>query len=491
MRRTTPLTAAALLGLTVLGPTTIPAQAAGETCRGEAATVVGTGPSLTGTEGRDVIVTGTATRVDALGGNDLVCVTGSTSGSDFVDVDAGTGDDVVDTTAVQPGHYVISVLGAGADTLVGGRAKDTAYAGVQERTPNGGYASGADTETDTIDTGEANDGVFTGSPGAPNRDVVTLGRGIDYLYVNGSALTPEAVLDGGEGEDGLLITAGSGDVTLDMTQGTFTSGQGTARLTGFDFTRLGVGTGTVTFRGTEGDDDLTVRPIDGAPTLDLTTGGGNDTVALEPATAIAAGSRIDAGAGDDTLVAATETGRLALDLPAQRLSVGAVDARATGLEDAFLMAPEVGMTGDGGDNALRWNGCDATMRGGSGNDALRWQFDYLFESYTFRCSGDVSMNGGDGRDSLRGSTSDDVLVGGRGRDTIEGRGGADRIRAGDGFDKIDGGEGPDRVSGGAGRDVINGRAADDVLLGGPGRDTVDGSNGRDRCVAETTKRCER
>ena len=41
MRRTTPLTAAAMLGLALLAPTTS-ASAAGETCRGEAATLVGT-----------------------------------------------------------------------------------------------------------------------------------------------------------------------------------------------------------------------------------------------------------------------------------------------------------------------------------------------------------------------------------------------------------------------------------------------------------------
>lgn len=49
MRRTTPLTTAALLGLALLTPATA-ATAAGETCRGEAATIVGTGPTVTGTE---------------------------------------------------------------------------------------------------------------------------------------------------------------------------------------------------------------------------------------------------------------------------------------------------------------------------------------------------------------------------------------------------------------------------------------------------------
>ncbi|QSR29326.1 hypothetical protein CFI00_02180 [Nocardioides sp. S5] len=490
MRRTTPLTTAALLGLALLTPATA-AVAAGETCRGEAATIVGTGPTVTGTEGRDVIVTAAAGVVDALGGDDLICVTGPGGSSNLLSVVAGAGDDVVDTTAAPANFYVTTVLGAGADTFAGGPASDTVYTGERASTGGGGYTFGADTEKDTVDTGEGNDTAWTGAAGTPNRDVVRLGVGTDLLYLGAANATSEAVLDGGEGLDGLRLTGGSGDLTLDMARGTFTSPQGTAAFTAFESTSLEVGTGTVTYRGTEGDDDVTLRPTDGVPALDVTTGGGDDDVTLEPATAIGTGSRIDTGAGADNLVAATETGRLALDLATQRLGVGGVDAVAVGLEDAFLMAPEVVMNGDDGDNELRWNGCDATLRGGLGDDSLRWQFDYVFETYTFDCDGEVSMNGGDGRDSLRGSGADDQLIGGRGHDTIEGRGGDDRIRGSRGNDEVDGGNGRDKVSGGAGNDVLKGRSADDVLIGGPGRDRVDGSNGRDRCVAERKTRCER
>lgn len=490
MRRTTPLTTAALLGLALLTPATA-ATAAGETCRGEAATIVGTGPTVTGTEGRDVIVTASADKVDALGGDDLICVTGPGGSSNLLSVDAGAGDDVVDTTALAAGFYVGTVLGAGADTFAGGPASDTVYAGERASTGNGGYTFGADTEKDTIDTGAGDDAAWTGAAGTPNRDVVRLGLGTDRLYLGAANATSAAVLDGGEGLDGLRLTGGSGDLTLDMARGTFTSSQGMAAFTSFEFSSLEVGTGTVTYRGTEGDDDVTLQPTGGVPTLDVTTGGGDDDVTIEPATAIGPGSRIDTGAGTDILVAATDTGRLTLDLATQRFGVGGVDAIAVGLEDAFLMAPEVVMNGDDGDNELRWNGCDATLRGGLGDDSLRWQYDYVFESYTFDCDGEVSMNGGDGRDSLRGSGADDLLIGGRGHDTIEGRGGDDRVRGSRGNDKVDGGQGRDRVSGGAGNDVLEGRGADDVLIGGPGRDRVDGSNGRDRCVAERKTRCER
>jgi hypothetical protein len=65
--RTISLTAVALLGAALLAPVGT-ATAAGETCQGQAATIVGTpGGQIVGTEGADVIVTNGATNVDALG----------------------------------------------------------------------------------------------------------------------------------------------------------------------------------------------------------------------------------------------------------------------------------------------------------------------------------------------------------------------------------------------------------------------------------------
>ncbi len=489
MRRTTPLTAAVLLGLALLAPTTS-ATAAGETCHGEPATIVGTGPSLTGTEGRDVIVTGPAGVVDALGGDDFICVTGPVRSSDVLSVVAGAGNDLVDTSALEPGYYVTTVLGTGADRFIGGRAGDAVYAGEQTRTSDGGYASAPDTEKDTIDTGEGNDSVFTGSPGAPNRDVVTLGLGADYLFLGASAVTSEAVLDGGAGEDVLSLTGGDGDIALDMAQGTITSDQGTARFAAFEASRLSVGSGRVTYRGTAGDDDLEVHPRSAMPTLDIATAAGQDRIVVEPAT-IAAGSRIDGGDGRNILVAANRSGTMALDLTAGSLVIDGRSMGVAGLQDALLMAPEISMTGNARGNNLFFAGCDATLVGGAGRDQLLNVYDSTFESYVFDCSARTRMSGGGGADRLRGGQGKDVLLGGSGNDTVEGRGGNDRINAGRGRDAVDGGEGRDVVRGGAGRDTLEGRGAADVLIGGSGIDSADGSTGRDRCVAEREQRCER
>ncbi len=81
----------------VVGVLALPVSAvAGETCQGEAATVVGSPEVMTllGTDGDDVIVTNGSWAIFADDGNDRVCVTGNPGL-----VYAGFGDDVVDSTA--------------------------------------------------------------------------------------------------------------------------------------------------------------------------------------------------------------------------------------------------------------------------------------------------------------------------------------------------------------------------------------------------------
>ncbi|HEV2798774.1 MAG TPA: hypothetical protein VGV65_14260 [Nocardioides sp.] len=490
MRSTTPLITTALLGLGLLGPTALPAQAAGETCRGEAATIVGTGATVTGTEGRDVIVTGPAGTVDALGGDDLVCVTGGAANSNFVTVDAGSGADLVDTSTLAPGYYVTAVLGAGADTFAGGRSDESVWAGERTKLPNGTYIPGADTDKDTIDTGEAGDFVLSGSAGAVNRDVVSLGLGNDSVTVCSLQVGADASFDGGEGTDRVWIDTGSTDIALDMTAGTFTTSAGTARITAFEGVNLSAGTSRVTYRGTAGDEVVDISPTGGTPTVDIATAGGQDEIVLEPAT-IAAGSRIDGGDGRNGLVAANASGTMSLDLPRQELVIDGRAIAATGLQDAFLIATDVTMVGDGRANILSFAGCDADLTGGAGRDRLLNVFDSYFEKYTFDCRAETRISGDGGADTLQGGQGGDVLSGGSGNDTIYGRGGKDRIRGGSGQDTVDAGEGRDDVRGGGGRDRLDGKDAADTLIGGAGRDVADGAKGRDRCVAEREQRCER
>lgn len=464
MRRTTTLTAAGLLGLALLAPTTA-ARAVGETCRGEAATLVGTGPSLTGTEGRDVIVTGPAGVVDALGGDDLICVTARTTGSNVLVVDAGAGDDVVDTSAVFGGYYVTTTLGAGADALVGGAAGDTVFAGTKADPQ-------VDTERDVVDTGEGGDSVITGSAGETDHDVVRLGGGADRLHLLSTAVGSDAVLDGGGDDDTLRLVAGDGDLVVDMALGTFTTARGATAFTSFEVADLTVGAGRVTYRGTARNDSVTVHPTGAPPVLDISTAEGQDEIVVEPAN-IAAGSRFDGGIGRNALVAANRAGSMALDLERGTFVVDGRPSTVAGIQDADLKAPTVSMVGDSRGNNLFFSGCDGTLVGNAGRDRLANVYDGRFETYTYDCRARVDASGGPANDRLRGGQADDRLRGGTGGDTIEGRGGNDRIRGDGGKDTLDGGKGRDDVRGGA------------------GRDRADGAADRDRCVAERELRCER
>ena len=487
MRRTTTLTAAGLLGLALLAPTTA-AQAAGETCRGETATLVGTGPTLTGTEGRDVIVTARAGVVDTLGGDDLICVNSAMTNSNVLVVDAGAGDDVVDTSTAADGHYVTTTLGAGADTLLGGPASDTVHAGPRVDPPT-------DTERDVIYTGAGSDSVVTGSAGAEDHDVVRLGEGDDRLTLRTTSVGSDAVLDGG-GEviygagDTLLLNAGDGDLAIDMSLGTFTGAEGSGAFSSFEDVDLTVGAGRVTYRGTVGNDAVAVHPTAAPPVLDIAGAAGQDEIVVEPGS-IAAGSRIDGGEGRNLLFAANRAGTMAIDLVEGTLVVDGRASTVAGIQDAQLMATEVSMVGDSRGNNLFFSGCDATLVGGAGRDRLLNVYDARFETYVYDCRARVHADGGAGADRLRGGQAGDRLLGGSGNDLIEGRGGNDKIRGDAGRDTLVGGEGRDDVRGGTEGDRLKGQAAADTLLGGPGRDRADGFQGRDRCVAERERRCER
>lgn len=514
--RTTTLTAAGLLGLALMSPVAA-ASAAAETCRGEAATIVGTGPTITGTEERDVVVTNGATDVDTLGGDDLVCVVPSAGASTFVpttvDVDAGAGDDVVDasTSRATPGVFTV-ILGVGADTYVG--------AGGQDEVTTGTRADLVDDDTDTVRAGGFYDRVITGAKNGASHDVVDTGADPDVIQLTSTAFAAGAVLAAGSGEDTLQVEIASGDVSFDMAPGVMRTATGNATLSSVEEVALTTRSdGLVTYAGTDSEDSLRIHPRGATPTLDVATKSGADEIVIEPAD-ISAASRIDAGPGQDELVAASDTGRLELNLERDRFEIDNTSVIADSLEHAVLMAPEVRLVGDAGRNVLGYVGCEATMRGGAGRDELYRTSDNEFQRYRFDCLSSASMNGGSGADRLFGGPGADRLSGGSGRDLLKGRNSRDVLRGGKGRDALyghaddddlRGGKGPDRLRGHGGEDDLRGGMADDRLwsggddddlrgnggndrlFAGKGSDTADGGPGHhDRCrAAERERRCER
>lgn len=85
-----------------------------------------------------------------------------------------------------------------------------------------------------------------------------------------------------------------------------------------------------------------------------------------------------------------------------------------------------------------------------------------------------NLNGGNGRDSLTGTSGNDIINGNNGNDTLTGLAGDDLLTGGNSVDRLRGGTGNDRLNGGNGDDLF-------ILAATEGTDTVeDFKNGSDR-----------
>jgi Ca2+-binding RTX toxin-like protein len=235
--------------------------------------------------------------------------------------------------------------------------------------------------------------------------------------------------------------------------------------------------------GTGGNDMISLDETNGAlPAAQLFGGAGNDT--------LIGGSGNDllfGGAGNDTLL-----GKAGNDL----LFGGAGN-------DTLIGGGNDQMFGQAGNDLMIWNPGEGTdlMEGGDGNDTAEVNGGNGAETFT------ITPNGTRVRfDRVSpapfsldiGTTENLVLHAGGGDDTITAVNGlANLIQltldGGDGNDTITGGDGNDVLIGGAGNDVvIGGRGNDNAQLGGgddtfvwnpgDGSDTVEGGDGTDTLV---------
>lgn len=434
MIRTTTLAVVALLGAGLLTPTA--ASAAGETCHGQAATLVGSDrtPRLVGTEGPDVVVTNGSQQVDTLGGDDVICVTGFGA-----QVSSGDGDDLVDGSSLTR-RGATARLGAGSDRFIGGPGSDAVHAGSPVDLDQ------VDTEPDVIETGTGSrafgpDAVFSGQAGTVNDDVVRMVRGT--LQWKGDP-GPGAVLDGGSDSSiGIQVTSAD-DVAIDTGAQTIAlGGRPTLTMKGFTGFRVVAqdGPASFSFAGSDRDEQLLMEFWEATPhTVDM--GAGDDAVHYYSyGRRAAAGSTYTGGPGRDELeLTLPDEVDLDLDLQRGRLALGPrrneVTIPAEGFEDATLMAEDVEVVGTGRPNLVYVLACRSRVEGRGGDDRLV-AFDVVIDE-RLACKG-----------------SRNTFLGGRGDDVLEGTFRRDR------------------------------------LIGGPGRDRADGQKGRDTCQAERTRSCER
>jgi Ca2+-binding RTX toxin-like protein len=166
-----------------------------------------------------------------------------------------------------------------------------------------------------------------------------------------------------------------------------------------------------------------------------------------------------------------------IDLGTNMVTVGGVHAaNLSGTVGAGVVAPRAVLRGNAEDNYLFGSGCDVLFVGKGGNDTLRGSYneDSPYAQIKSECEGmEATMRGGSGDDNIQGWLGLNRLVGNAGNDELQGRSRSDVLLGGSGRDDLRSGEGSD------------------VLRGGGGRDTADGQDGRDRCVAERERRCER
>ncbi len=161
------------------------------------------------------------------------------------------------------------------------------------------------------------------------------------------------------------------------------------------------------------------------------------------------------------------------------------------------------MFGQAGNDRMIWNPGDGTdlMEGGDGNDTAEVNGGNGAETFTLTPNGTrvrfdrtspapfsldigttenlvLNMNGGD--DVFTGSNGLASLI----QLTVDGGDGNDTITGGDGNDTLLGGNGNDTITGGRGNDTLLGGSGDDTFIWNPGdgSDTVDGGDGTDTLV---------
>lgn len=392
------------------------------------------------------------------------------------------------------------------------------------------------------------DAALTGSiDGGADEDALQ-GSAVDNVTLTSSSTNGfsgnENSLTGGFAGIDLLIGNGSGTLTGISVNSTWTLDGAAPQYT----------TATAVldidgFTSLQGGSAIDIFNVTGDSAFDLNGGLGNDKINILGATL---NGTANGGGGNDTLDGQTSTGPVTLlggdgndvvigSAQDDELNGGLGNDRLFGLAGDDLMTGGAGndslVGGDGNDRLVETVNGNATitntkMTGGNGSDTLSTMEEIevtgnannnLLDASAYTL-GAVTLNGGDGNDTLAGGASfGDVLDGGDGDDVVRanvegtvslsdadltssgitdvltsieaasltgsatdddidasGFSGSASISGGAGNDTITGAAGPSLLNGQAGNDVVTGQGDNDSLLGGAGHDTMDGGDGDDR-----------
>jgi Ca2+-binding RTX toxin-like protein len=171
---------------------------------------------------------------------------------------------------------------------------------------------------------------------------------------------------------------------------------------------------------------------------------------------------IETGDGDNIVNLAPLDATVFTALPSISVVTGNGDDTITGSPDLAVTID----AGDGNDTITTFALADM-IQAGDGNDTVNAGM------------GNDIIDAGDGDDIVNGEDGDDIIFGDDGDDLVNGGAGLDTITGGDGADVLNGDGDVDSLIGDLGNDIINGGAGDDVAFGGGGNDSLNGDDGTD------------
>ncbi|WP_157089327.1 DUF4347 domain-containing protein, partial [Oceanibaculum pacificum] len=395
--------------------------------------------------------------IEDFAAGDTIVVTGidlsaldNQDASGSIDLDGGT----LTLTGVTDSNGVFKASYSGGDTTIS-ILPDPVTLSLTTKTDTPGNVNGEDTSV----LGGGNDTIIAGA-----------GDGIRNV------LTASDIIDGGIGDDTLLIQAAQ-TVTFNATT-----------LTNVETIEITAGTQNITTNdATVAAGKILTVDASASPNTLYWVG----TAETDGAFLITGGEGSDTaygGAGDDTLSGVEGNDRLygnagtdSLDGGAGNDTAygGAGDDTLSGVEGNDRLYGNAGtdsLDGGAGNDTAYGGAGDDTLSGGDGNDFLYGEdgADALYGN-----AGNDGLSGGDGDDTLWGGAGNDTLIGTDGNDILFGEDGADWIWGNNDNDTIYGGAGGDTLSGHAGHDLIYGDADNDTLSGFAGDDTLWGGDGND------------
>jgi len=470
-------------GLTLASWAPAAPAAAGPTCLGKRATIVGHG-SINGTSHADVIVAGRG--VDSIrggDGNDRICARG---GNDTIE--GGVGSDRIEA-------------GPGGDEVIGGNGSDLVFAGPGADAVFGKRGNDrlhGDAGTDYLDSGLGDD-TLDGGPGSG--DQVIGGVGNDHLAGgpgDGDVLEADYgtdMIDGGPGADDTAsyAKAGSGSTAPGTSNGV----------------EVSLATGTAVG---DGDDALTgVEDVVGSTFADtivgdadpnqLFGGGGIDELIGE-----GAGDRAFGGSGLDRCLGVAASGSCEMSGGLAPDAVLEAIALEYAKPQAFRPMLEVDLAGRSGALTVmvEWG---IHLQGGAGIQLhvafaegawivteqgvpiVTGEGCELTGSETVRCPiatvpTGLFLNGSGGADMIVvdpsvPATASATIVGGLGIDELVAGAGDDSLDADTGAvpgDVVRGGSGDDALTGAT---TMAGEGGSDLLIAAPCGETIDGGPGTD------------